>query len=69
MEEKKKLSRVMVGKLEGKRSGTPINRYEDNIKEDFKELGWEGVNLIHLAQCRDQWGKGFLKHVMNLRIP
>jgi hypothetical protein len=22
---------------------------------DFKEIGWDGVDWIHLAQYRDQW--------------
>jgi hypothetical protein len=25
-------------------------RWEDNIKMDIREIGWEGVNWIHLAQ-------------------
>ena len=28
---------------------------EDNIKKDLKEIGWEGVDWIHLAQERDNW--------------
>jgi hypothetical protein len=26
----------------------------DNIKTDLKEIGWEGVNCLHLAQDRDK---------------
>jgi hypothetical protein len=29
-------------------------RMNDNIKMDLKEIGWEGVELIHLAQKRVQ---------------
>jgi hypothetical protein len=47
---------VLVGKPEGKRSlGRPRCRWEDNIKRDLKEIGWKGVDCIHLVQDRDQW--------------
>jgi hypothetical protein len=25
------------------------------LKMDFKEIGWEGVEWIHVAQVRDRW--------------
>jgi hypothetical protein len=28
--------------------------WEDNIRMDVREIGWEGVDWIHLAQDRDQ---------------
>jgi hypothetical protein len=28
---------------------------DGNNKIDLKEIGWEGVNLIRLAQDRDKW--------------
>jgi len=31
------------------------HRWEDNIKMDLAEMGWEGVNWMHLTQDRDQW--------------
>jgi hypothetical protein len=27
----------------------------DNIEMDLREIGWEGMDLIDLAQDRDQW--------------
>jgi len=30
-------------------------RWEDSIRMDLREIGWGGVNWIHLAQDRDQW--------------
>jgi len=32
-------------------------RWEDNIRLDLKEIdiGWEGVDWIHVDQDRDQW--------------
>jgi hypothetical protein len=45
---------ILVGKLEGKRPvGRHRRRWEDNIRMDLREIGWEGVNWIHLAQDRD----------------
>jgi hypothetical protein len=39
-----------VGKLERKRSlGGLRLRWDDNIKNDLREIGWGGVDLIHLA--------------------
>jgi hypothetical protein len=44
----------LVGKLEGKRSlERPRHRCEDGMKIDLKEIGWRGVDWIHLAQDRD----------------
>jgi len=46
----------LVGKLEGKRpSERPGRRWEDNIKMDLQEVGWEGTERIDLAQDRDRW--------------
>jgi hypothetical protein len=36
-------------------SGGPRRRWEDNIRVIFREIGWEGVHWIRLAQDRDQW--------------
>jgi hypothetical protein len=39
-----------MGKLEGKRSlGRPRRRWYNNIKTDFKEIEWEGMEWINLA--------------------
>jgi hypothetical protein len=39
--EKRDAYRILVGKPEGKRSlGIPRNRWEDNIKMDLREIGW-----------------------------
>jgi hypothetical protein len=35
--------------------GRPTYRWEDNIRMDLREVQWEGVDLIHMAQDRDQW--------------
>jgi hypothetical protein len=34
--------------------GRPRCRWQDNIRMDLREIGWEGVDWINLAQDRDQ---------------
>jgi hypothetical protein len=46
--------RILVGKPEGKR---PLRRpmcRQDNIKIDLREIGWEGMEWMHLAQDSDK---------------
>jgi hypothetical protein len=60
---------ILVGNREGKRQlGRPRYRWEDNIRMGLKETGWEVVDLIHLAQVRDQW-RAVVNAVMNTRVP
>jgi hypothetical protein len=59
----------MVGNSEGKRPlGGPGCGLEDNIKMDSREIGFEGVNWIHLTQYRDKW-RELVNTVMNLLVP
>jgi hypothetical protein len=39
-----------------------------NIGMDLREIGWEGVDLVHLAQDRDQWW-AIVNTAVNLRVP
>jgi hypothetical protein len=49
--------RVVVGKPGVKRPlGRPRGRWECNIKFDLKEMGWEGVYWIHMAEDRTNGG-------------
>jgi hypothetical protein len=58
-----------VGKPEGKRPlGRPRRRWMDNIKMDLREIVWDGMDLIDLAQDRYQW-RALVNTVMNPRIP
>jgi hypothetical protein len=58
-----------VGKPEGKRPlGRPRRRWVDNIKMDLREIRWDGMEWIELAQDRDQW-RALVDTVMNLRVP
>jgi hypothetical protein len=40
----------------------------DNIKMDLREIGWDGMDWIDLAQNRDQW-RTLVNTAMNLRVP
>jgi hypothetical protein len=40
----------------------------DNIKIDIREIGWDGLDRIDLAQDRDQW-RALVKTVMNVWVP
>jgi hypothetical protein len=33
----------------------PRCRWDDNIKMDITEIGWGGVDWMHVTQNRDQW--------------
>jgi hypothetical protein len=48
--------KILVRKPEEKR---PLVRprcgWKDSIRTSLMEVGWEGVDWIHLAQDRDQW--------------
>jgi hypothetical protein len=56
-------------KPEGKRQLTrPRLRWDDNIRMDLREVGWEIVGWINLAQDKDQW-LILVNAVMNLRVP
>jgi hypothetical protein len=58
--------KILVGKPEGRRPlGRRRRRWKDNIRMDTREIGWEGVDWIHLAQDRDQW-RSVVNMVMNL---
>ena len=47
MEEGRDVRRVLVGKFEGKRQlGRPGHRWEDNIKMDLQEIGWEAWTAL-----------------------
>jgi hypothetical protein len=40
----------------------------DNIKIDLREIRWDGMDWIDLAQDRDQW-RALVNIVMNFRVP
>jgi hypothetical protein len=69
MGEKINACRILVGTQEEKRKmGRPRRRWVVNIKMDLRDIGWDGVDWIYMAQDRDQW-RALVNMVMNLRVP
>jgi hypothetical protein len=61
--------KILVRKPEGKRPlGRPRRRCEDNIKMDLPEIGFEGVDWIHMVHNRGRW-QAFVNTLMNLMFP
>jgi hypothetical protein len=60
---------VWMGIPEGKWPfGRPTRRWEDNIKIDFQEVRWWGIDLIDISQSRNRWS-ALVNAVMNLHVP
>ena len=55
---------VLLGKPEGK-AGCRLGY---NIKMGLREIGWEGVDWIDMAQDSDKW-LAVVNTVINLRVP
>jgi hypothetical protein len=61
--------KILVGTQEGKRQmGRPRRKWVDNIKMDLREIEWDGMDCIHLAQDRGTW-RALVNTVMNIRVP
>jgi hypothetical protein len=48
--------------------GRPRRRWVDNTKIYLREMGWDGMDWMDLAQVRDKW-RTLVNTVMNLRVP
>jgi hypothetical protein len=69
MGKKRNVYRILVGKLEEKRPlGRTRCKWADNIKIDLREIEWDGMDWIGLAQDRNQW-RALVNTVNNLRVP
>jgi hypothetical protein len=66
--EKRNAYMILVGKPEGRLLGRPRCRWVGNIKIDLREIGWDDMGWIDLAQDRDQW-RALVNTVINLRVP
>jgi hypothetical protein len=54
---------------EGNRTlGRPRHRWEGNNKMDVREIEWDIMDSIYLADGRDQW-MALVNTVINLRVP
>jgi hypothetical protein len=59
----------LVGNLEGEKPlGRPRRRWEDNTRMYLREIGWEVMDWMQLAEDRDQW-RAVVNTVMNLQVP
>jgi hypothetical protein len=55
MDKMKNVYKILFGKSEGKRPLGRLKRiWEGSIMVDLREIVWEMVDWIHLAQDRDQ---------------
>jgi hypothetical protein len=61
MWERRNSCSILVGKPGGKRQ-------VDNIKIDIREIGWDGMDWIDLAQDRDRW-MALVNTLRKLRVP
>jgi hypothetical protein len=69
MGEKWTAYRILVGKPEGKRPlGRPMRKRVTTIKMNLRDIGWNVVDWIDVAQDRDQW-RALVNTVLNLRVP
>jgi hypothetical protein len=69
MGETRNVYKILVGKPEGKRPlGRPRSRWQDDVSVDLREMEWEGVDWIKVAQYGDQWWD-LVNMVMYLQIP
>jgi hypothetical protein len=67
--EKRNAYRILTWKPEGKRPlRRPRRRWVDSIKMDLREIRWDGMDWINLAQDRDNC-RALLNMVMNLWVP
>ncbi|KAJ4441768.1 hypothetical protein ANN_11626 [Periplaneta americana] len=49
-------------------AGGLVRRWEDNIKMDLREVGYDDRDWINLAHDRDRW-RAYVRAAMNLRVP
>ena len=57
-----------MGRPERKRSfGRRVGVREDNIKMDFQEVGWEGMDYTVLTEDWDRW-QALVNAVTRLRV-
>jgi hypothetical protein len=57
-----------VGNAGERPLGRPRCRWVDNIETDLREIGWDGMDRIDLAQDRDRW-RALLNTLMILQVP
>jgi hypothetical protein len=64
----RKVYKVSVGKPKGKRPlGRPRHEWEDGIRINLGDIGWEAVEWIQLTQDRS-WLRAVVSAVMSLWV-
>jgi hypothetical protein len=65
---RRSLYKTVVEKPERKEPfGRPGHRWEDDIRNDVRGVGWKGGDWIHLVQDRNQW-RALVNTVMNVEF-
>jgi hypothetical protein len=49
-------------------NGQPNPTFPPAIVDELREIGWGGMDWIHLAQNRNQW-RALVNTVMSLQVP
>jgi hypothetical protein len=59
-----------MGKIRNRTNTVRKSRctWEDNIRMDLSEIGWEDMDWMNPEKDRDQW-RTLVNTVMNLRVP
>jgi hypothetical protein len=66
--EMRNVYKILARKPEGRNQLKRLRRrWKVNIRIEIREVGWEGVDWIHLTQERDQW-QAVMNMVMNLWV-
>jgi hypothetical protein len=61
--------KIWIEALKGERPfGRPRRRWEDNIRMYLREIWWEILDWMRLAQDREIW-RPLMKTIMNLQVP
>ena len=69
MEESRSALKILTGKPTGKRPlGRPRCRWEDNIRMDLEEIGFNARNWVDSAQDRNYW-RALVNAALTLRVP
>ena len=69
MEEVRSAFNILTGKPTGKRqSGRPRRRWEDNIRIDLEQIGFNARTWVDSVQDRDYW-RTLVNAALNLHKP
>jgi hypothetical protein len=67
MGDKRNAYRILVGRQGDRQLGRPRRRWMENIIIDLRDIEWNGMDWIDLAQDREKW-RALVNTAMNLRV-